>query len=204
MKVLIFDTETTGLPLWSKPSDHPDQPHIVQFVGVRFDSETDEELEYFEMIAKPDGWVIPDGSFKIHGITTDRALEEGVPERHAVDAFLSMEHAANLVAGFNVPFDLRIMRIAMFRAGISKEACDEHALTMRPKVYDVMPKCTPLCHLPPTDRMMAAGRKTFKPPTLSEAVSIILGEKMDGAHDARADVEATRRLWHRINKEQAA
>ena len=34
MRLLMFDTETTGLPLWKDPSDHPDQPHLVQLALV--------------------------------------------------------------------------------------------------------------------------------------------------------------------------
>jgi hypothetical protein len=35
MKPLMpYDTETTGLPLFEQPSDHPDQPHIVQLAAL--------------------------------------------------------------------------------------------------------------------------------------------------------------------------
>ena len=33
MTILFFDTETTGLPLWREPSDHPDQPNTGEKTG---------------------------------------------------------------------------------------------------------------------------------------------------------------------------
>lgn len=33
---LVFDTETTGLPIWKEPSDHPDQPHVVDIAWTLF------------------------------------------------------------------------------------------------------------------------------------------------------------------------
>ena len=38
-KILFYDTETTGLPLWSQPSEHPDQPRVVQLAALLCDEE---------------------------------------------------------------------------------------------------------------------------------------------------------------------
>ena len=40
MKLAIFyDTETTGIPLFSEPSEHPGQPHIVQLAACLVDQQ---------------------------------------------------------------------------------------------------------------------------------------------------------------------
>jgi DNA polymerase-3 subunit epsilon len=71
--------------------------------------------------------------------------------------------------------------------------------------HDVMKMATPICKMPPTEKMMARGRKDFKSPRLEEAYRIMFGERMDGAHDAMSDVKATARLFfHIINGGTAA
>lgn len=37
MKAIVYDTETTGLPLFSQPSEDPRQPHIVQLAAIVVD-----------------------------------------------------------------------------------------------------------------------------------------------------------------------
>jgi len=51
---LAFDTETTGLPLFKEPSEHPDQPHIVQLAAVLVDLDTRRELASMDVIVKPE------------------------------------------------------------------------------------------------------------------------------------------------------
>lgn len=36
--ILVFDTETTGLPAFNLPAEDPSQPHIVQLVAILYDN----------------------------------------------------------------------------------------------------------------------------------------------------------------------
>jgi DNA polymerase-3 subunit epsilon len=65
-----------------------------------------------------------------------------------------------------------------------------------------MTQSTPLVKLPPTFRMMAAGRFHPKSPTLSEFVRHFLGEEHSDAHDAIADVRACIRIFRHLNQEK--
>lgn len=197
MKVMVYDTETNGLPLWSQPSEHPGQPHLVQYTAVLFSDQTRQEMAFDTMLVRPEGWSIPPELTAIHKITMEQAMDEGVPLRQAVSAYQTMRGQSDLVSGYNVAFDERIMRIAMLRCGMSKFECD--AIQSSPRTHDVARQVTPLCRLPPTDKMMAAGRKTFKQPKLAEAMRVLLNEEMDDAHDSRADVFATMRLFLHLN-----
>jgi len=93
---LFFDTETSGLPLFSEPSEDPRQPHIVQLAAALVNLDTREVLEELNVIIKPDGWEIPDEVAVIHGITTERALAEGIPEIEALDRFLALNARAEV------------------------------------------------------------------------------------------------------------
>ena len=55
--ILVFDTETTGLPDFKKRSSDPSQPHLVQLALVQYNADG-EETEHHSVIIKPDGWQI--------------------------------------------------------------------------------------------------------------------------------------------------
>lgn len=193
---LCFDVETTGLPLFSEPSEDPRQPHIVQLGAILFDVNTREELQVLDAIIKPEGWTIPDDVAAIHGITTERALAEGRLADDVLGEFLAMwKSDGGLVRmGFNESFDARLVRIALFRH-FDQAAADNWKTGL---AHDVMKVCTPICKLPPTAKMVAARRGgQFKSPKLSEAYEHFFGEKLEGAHSALVDARATLRIhWH--------
>ena len=84
MAYLFFDTETTGIPKRRggktydhKNLDHFDGARIVQICWMITKSKTFELLEEKCYIIKPDGFVIPEITSKIHGIYQAEALSQG-------------------------------------------------------------------------------------------------------------------------------
>lgn len=197
--IMCFDTETTGLPIFDRKSDHPSQPHLVEYTAMLVDGATHQELAFEAMLIRPEGWRISQEMTDIHGISHLEAINRGVPERIAVQTHIAMLKKADLVIGYNVPFDLRLMRIAMLRCGISRETLDEIAAGT--KRTCVMQMATPACRIPPTSKMMAAGFKKWKSPNLTEATKIIFGEDLEGAHDSRIDTLATLRLYWELSRD---
>lgn len=200
--ILFYDTETTGLPDFKAPSDAPHQPHIVQFAAILIDPETRVERAAIDLIACPDGWVIPDEIAAIHGITQDIALRVGIDERIIADMFADLRGIAEVEVAHNLPFDRRIMRIAMLRhLGMTREEIEanegdiEQVCTMR--------LATPILNLPPTAKMAAAGFTKPKPPRLSECVKHFFGEDLDGAHNALNDVRACARVYFHLKDMRA-
>jgi len=68
MRLIIFDTETTGLP---KTRDSafkgPDNwPHLVSISWVILDTDENTIQKQRDYIIYPDSWVIPQESTKIH------------------------------------------------------------------------------------------------------------------------------------------
>lgn len=82
---LFYDTETTGLPLFKEPSEHPDQPHIVQLAACLVDLDTRKTIASMDVIVKPNGWTIPAEVSAIHGITTEHAMDVGISEAMAIE-----------------------------------------------------------------------------------------------------------------------
>lgn len=194
---IFYDTETTGLPLFKEPSEHPDQPHIVQLAACLVDLETRELLNSLDVIIRPDGWVIPDDIAKIHGITTERALDEGVPEATAVAEFMSM-WGGYLRIAHNEQFDARILRIALMR--FESEGAPD--VWKAGKAECTAKLATPIVKAPATEKMKAAGRFHHKTANLGEAYRHFMGCDFENAHSAMADVRACMEVYFAIKGAQ--
>jgi DNA polymerase-3 subunit epsilon len=189
---LFYDTETSGLPLWNQPSEDPGQPHIVQLAAKLIDLDSKAVLGFMDTIIKPDGWIIPDEVAAVHGITTERAMDEGIPEAEAVEQFLAL-WGNHLRIAHNEQFDARILRIALMR--FMADRTDEASGLLLPDHWKAgRAECTARmatkpCALPPTEKMRAARRFHNKTPNLSEAYKFFTGQELQNAHSAMADVD---------------
>lgn len=191
MPYLVFDTETTGLPDFRAPSDAPHQPHLVQFAAVLL-SEQFHEWGRFHCLVRPAGWEIPPEVAAIHGISANLAHQFGVEEALVSSLFWKLAAIPGVtLVGHNLPFDMRIMRIALLRAGVGKELQEEHLTAPR---YCTMEAARPIIQLPPTAKM----RGGFKAPRLSEAYLHFFGEEFIGAHDAMVDTLACARVFQHL------
>jgi DNA polymerase-3 subunit epsilon len=185
---LFLDTETSGLPLWKEPSEHPGQPRIVSLAAMLHDDNR-KPVRRINTLIKPDGWVIGEDTIKIHGITNERARAEGRPIGGVLKEFLSMLDEANVVIGHNVSFDLRMIRIETKR---------RHIEVPERETYCTMKKSMELCDIRPTEAMLYAGFVRPKNPKLTEAYQILFGKELDGAHSAMADMEACAEIYYHL------
>src|SRR6185436_10750455 len=74
---LFFDTETTGLSRESR---------MVQIAWVLCGHDG-EEISRACHIIRPEGFSIPRDATAIHGITTERAMAQGIPLAEALEGF---------------------------------------------------------------------------------------------------------------------
>lgn len=195
---LAFDTETTGLPLFKEPSEHPGQPHIVQLAAVLVDLDSRRELASMDVIVKPEGWTIPAEVSAIHGITQEQALEVGIPESTALEMLLALWAQRTRIA-HNESFDARIVRIA----------CMRHAPSFADSWKAGKAECTqllstPILNLPPTAKMKAAGFNKPKSANLGEAFEFFTGRKLENAHSAMADTRACLEVFHAVKSWRGA
>lgn len=198
--ICIFDTETTGLPLFRDPSDDPRQPHIVDVCALLYTPQGD-LVDSFEAMVRPDGWEIPNDVAVIHGITTEIALEHGIPEAEAVNGFMSIWRQAGLRVAHNVSFDDRIMRIGLMRF-LGEEVANAYRDGEK---FCTCSSTTNIVKCPPTEKMIAAGRgKQFKQPSVAEALKYFTGEELVGGHRARPDAEACARVYFALQAYQSA
>ncbi len=109
MRLCIFDTETTGLPKSRLPSFRgPNNwPHIVSISWVILNAVTNIIDSRRHYIIKPNGWTIPQDAIKIHGITNEKAHEEGGDLGNVVDEFLAQDY--DVLVSHNLDFDFNVL-----------------------------------------------------------------------------------------------
>lgn len=113
MRLLIFDTETTGLPKSRQPSSKgPNNwPHIVSISWVILNADTNTVEKEQSYIVKPLGWIIPEDSIKIHGITNEKANAQGTDLAKIMGEFLAETY--DMLVAHNLEFDFNVLHNAI-------------------------------------------------------------------------------------------
>lgn len=183
---LFFDTETTGLPRdWNAPvTDLRNWPRMIQLAWLLTDVQG-RSLSAGNYIIEPKGFRIPPQAALIHGITTERAQEEGVPLAQVLKAFEEALAGASYLIGHNVEFDYNIVGAEWLRME------QRNAFFDLPRIC-TMKSSTEYCALP--------GKYGYKYPSLSELYRKLFATGFDGAHSAQADVAACAACFFELSK----
>ena len=181
---LIFDTETTGLPLDKNAplTNFNNWPRMVQLAWQIHDA-NGKFVKAENHIIKPEGYIIPINASMVHGISTEHALNVGEDLNHVLDIFTETLKTVKYVVGHNVEFDLNVVGCEYLRTkGVNP-------LEQKLMVDTCTEKTANFCKL-----SGGPGRK-FKKPKLAEIHQLLFNEGFDMAHNASADVEATARVF---------
>lgn len=175
---LIFDTETTGLPKNKNAplTDFDNWPRLVQ-LAWQLHGPDGKLISNGNHIVKPEGFTIPFNSQKVHGISTERALEVGKDLREVLDIFYEDVQKAEVLVGHNIEFDNKIIGAEFLRTG-QENLIDGYAN------IDTGEATKEYCNI-----VMGNGR--IKMPKLIELYEKLFGKPFDDAHDAAYDVDAT-------------
>lgn len=178
MKKLIFDTETTGLARFDLASNHYLQPRAVSLAFLFIDDSVDKTIEFASLII-PKNFTIPFQVSKIHGITTERAFEEGLANTVVFPKFQELVDQADIIIGHNVKFDIVV-------------AERENINFQNKATYCTMLNSTNILKLPK--------KHGYKWPKLAECVKYFFNEDLEGAHDALNDVRACARVYEKLQE----
>jgi DNA polymerase III epsilon subunit-like protein len=182
---LFFDTETSDLPKWKLPDEHPSQPWTVQLAAVLSDSER--IYGSINLIIESEGRPMSPYAQKVHGISTTMADNLGVTELFAAMAFSNLAINAERFVAHNIDFDKRLLRGLYLRGGYKLDLNSFDSA----KKNCTMKQSTQFCKLPKS-------RGGYKWPKLTELYQILFEETFEGAHDALVDVMATRRCYYEL------
>lgn len=193
VKILVFDTETAGLPKKYIPAeeDLDNYPSVLQLGAKLVEIDLDNPLEInviysLNMLVQPyrNGKEISihPKAEAVHGITFEKANALGEKIETAALLFQGLCNSANFIVCHNYTFDRNVMVSELLRLGI------EAKYARGAKVFCTMKFSTNLLKLP------SNYPNQFKFPKLEELFKHLTGKNMHDhykAHDAEGDVAAT-------------
>jgi len=184
--LLFFDTETTGIPKnYKAPASNLENwPRLVQIAWLLTDDKGD-EANCAEHVIRPDGFSIPAGASRIHGITTEIAKKTGVDLRLALDAIARDFSSATILIAHNMQFDEKILGAEFLRSGYPNHVEEKSRKC-------TMQSSTKFCGI--------SGPNGYKWPRLEELHRKLFREGFDGAHDALADVKACAKCYFELRR----
>lgn len=191
---LFFDTETSGFMSKKLSFNDSKQAWCVQIGAVL--STATEIIADLNVIIKANGRDMNYHAQKIHGITVEQADAEGIPEVDATAKFADLLMKNPTIVCHNFDFDWPFVYQMMQRnlEGLS----DEHRSRFYCE-YDsfcTMKNPSVKAHV---DARNVKGHK--KAPKLIELYQKLFNEDFANAHDAMADIQATRRCYYELIKQ---
>jgi DNA polymerase III epsilon subunit-like protein len=208
MRVLVFDTETTGLP--ETKIINPDTlnlwPHIVQFSFVIYDTDLNDIVESGDSIVKvAEGIIIPEESTKFHGITNKIARRKGIAIETILDEFFLCLRNADILVGHNVSFDINMVKIEILRLIYSNateldKISYKHALHYLTNFTNICCTCSikesiELCNITALDRR---GKPYLKYPKLIELHEKLFESVPNNLHNSFNDILVTLRCFMKL------
>lgn len=210
MRVLVFDTETSGIPPKHLRNQISSQnvnmwPHIVQLSYVVYDTTTQSIETLEDTIVKIPNNVKLDGlSEKIHGITNQMSVIKGVDIEIVLRKFINKLVDVDQVVGHNLEFDLNMLRAECYRIMASTKRAHkfkkQYELMLSSLVtipcyctmQDNIERCNITCTSP-------AGKTYIKWPTLEELHNHLFEPVSCTLHNALVDVVVCLRCYCKLS-----
>ena len=217
MRVLVFDTETTGLPKRSAGKEvtftnEVDWPHIVQFSYVVYNTKTLVlEKMVDEIIKVPKGIEFTPESVRLHGITRAISSETGQNMADVLLAFTRTCDEVDVIVAHNIAFDINMIKAEFYR--ILKQSVFTEPLepttTIRRRIgleqfttmmlaktlSCTMRENTDMCNI----RIKRPDNTEYKKyPTLSELHAKLYGVVPSNLHNSLNDVIVCLRCFHQV------
>lgn len=121
MKILVFDTETSGLPERSASIyDHSKWPYIIQLSYVLYDMSNNSIIAKDRYINIDNSILITPESIEKHHLTHEILNIKGINIIPALKEFNGYLKLADLVVGHNISFDKRMIFVECFRHKIDQ------------------------------------------------------------------------------------
>ena len=183
---LLFDVETTGLPLKYNASYEylENWPRIVQISWCVCDhtgmgDNIEERIK--DYIIKPNDFIIPDKSTEIHGITHDMAMEKGIALSVVISEFKRDVEKCNYIVAHNLSFDRQVLLSELVRLSDIKGIDQVKQLTQICTKDETVKYC----------KLRPFRYGSWKWPKLCELYYILSSCIMDEdkAHNSKYDVE---------------
>ena len=194
MKILVFDTETTGLPEKNASMIATYKwPYIVQLSYILYDTDENIVLNFVDEIIKlPNNVVISKESENIHKISNEISRTKGVDIKKELSKFNNIISKADIIVGHNILFDKNMITVECIRNKLDENLIN----SARKPEFCTMKKSVNICKIM---KVANNGDKYYKYPKLFELHQHLFGTIPDGLHNSIIDVLVCLRCYGMIN-----
>ena len=210
MKIIILDTETTGLPKCrqSLVTDTEEWPHIVQFSYIIYDLSTNNlEVVSDDIIKLAADIDIPEESINIHHITKEISNERGVSIKEVIDQFIKNITGCQLLVAHNLEFDMNILIVELIRMNRSAELLeDDLAIDLNNSAYEKITNIKKYCTMKETEKkcnikaVSKTGKEYTKYPTLGELHYYLFRSYPKNLHNSLNDILICLRCYYMLQQ----
>lgn len=206
MKILVFDTETTGLPVKNENNKEPSiydfdkWPYIIQISCILYDFSTNETIIKNNYIKIDNSIAIPNESFEKHKLTHEFLNKNGINIIPALREFNELLKISDIIVGHNISFDKRMVFVECLRNKIPQYFTRFKGRQRIQKTeFCTMKKTTKFCNF------IRISKKTNKPylktPSLSELYLHLFPESIlpDELHNSLVDILITLKCYIKFN-----
>ena len=207
MKILVFDTETTGLPKtkFISPSTLDQWPYIVQFSFIIYDSSLNDIVESKDDIIKlPENVLIPEESTKIHNITNKLSQKSGLQINKILNVFFDHLRNVDRLVGHNIDFDLNMIKVEISRIINENQVTSEqlksykynlHFLNNYKNISCTLKDSIKFCNIQVINK---SGKPYLKYPKLIELHNKLFNETPKNLHNSFNDILVTLRCFMKL------
>ena len=196
MKILVFDTETSGLP--EKDASIYDKskwPYIVQLSYILYDLSNNSSLIKNNYIKLDESVTISQESFNIHNISREILNAQGIHIVPALKEFNECLKLCDIVVGHNISFDKRLIFVECFRNNVTQYFTRYEDNKKIHKIeFCTMKNTTRFCKL---ERLSKTNQVYNKMPKLSELYALLFPSEPlpKDLHNSLIDVAITLRCY---------
>ena len=196
-KVLVFDTETTGLPKFIYVNGHKKRimPYIVQMSWILYDVVKNKVLSAHDHIVRlPNGIEIPEESIQFHKITQEMMDAHGERVNDVLMDFVDDVKLANYIVAHNLSFDKEMVECEFSRNGMINRFDVMKASLV---YYCTMKESTELCNIQVPDTVLGGMR--IKYPRLEELHTYLFKNcELSNLHNSFNDVLVCLRCFYKM------
>ncbi len=206
MKILIFDTETTGLPVKDEYGKDPSiydldkWPYIIQISYILYDLSQNEANIKNKYVKIKNSIIIPPESYKIHKLEHNFLNIHGDNIIPVLNEFNNLLKISDIIVGHNISFDKRLIMVECFRNNIKQYfTYFKGKERIKKSEFCTMKKTTKLCNI------IKISKKNNKPylktPSLSELYLHLFPESIlpKELHNSLIDILITFKCYIKYN-----
>ena len=196
MKVLVFDSETTGLQVkGASIYDKSKWPYIIQLSYILYDLSINSVLIKDNYIKLDSSITISQESYNIHNISREILDAQGINIVDALKDFNECLKVCDIVVGHNISFDKRLIFVECFRHNVKQYFTEfkDNVMIQKPE-FCTMKNTNEFCKL---ERLSATNKVYYKHPKLSELYEKLFPNEPlpKDLHNSLVDVAMTIRCY---------